>query len=234
MSRLDQNSPPQRFVVVALALLISGAALSAMVYFLIAGDGLSRLDRQLFTAIDQGDYRAVEAALAEGADPNAKDVARTPLMAATANGHLSVVELLLKHPDIQVNQSAYGGFTAMDAALQCVIETEGQTRNVKIAQPEIAKLLRSHNARTLAELKYDAPSERWLNNWPETIITGTVVAVHEDHIELQDDSGLHPVMGETIPQIQLDDLVVVRGHPYHASPIGKAGTIWADSIERSE
>src|SRR5262245_6007345 len=70
----------------------------------------------LFDAVAAGDKTAVEQALADGADVDARarDQA-TPLIVAALSDHLAIAELLLsKSADVMARNS--GGFTALHAA----------------------------------------------------------------------------------------------------------------------
>ncbi|MEP6672163.1 MAG: ankyrin repeat domain-containing protein, partial [Chthoniobacter sp.] len=63
--------------------------------------GQEELNRQIMLAADKGNLRSVEAALAAGADPNARVpgtwLNETPLHQAVSNGHREIAELLLEH-----------------------------------------------------------------------------------------------------------------------------------------
>ena len=65
-----------------------------------------------------GDLEGVKAALQSGADVNTKDkIGETGLMGALRNKHNLVVELLLKTPNIDVNQKSDRGLCALHMAL---------------------------------------------------------------------------------------------------------------------
>ena len=67
---------------------------------------------------EQGDLEGVKAALERGADVNATDEnGQTGLMLALRNNHNSEVELLLKSPNIDVNQRDIWGSCALHLAV---------------------------------------------------------------------------------------------------------------------
>ena len=80
---------------------------------------------------ENGDLEGVTAALKNGADVNSKRGNDwTGLMRAVYNHHNSVVELLLKTPNIDVNLKSINGSCALRCAVtgkkQCGIETASQ------------------------------------------------------------------------------------------------------------
>ena len=67
----------------------------------------------------EGDLEGVKAALQKGADVNSRDEdGNTGLMGAVWNGHNSVVELLLKTPKNDVNQTNTWGYYALHHAIR--------------------------------------------------------------------------------------------------------------------
>jgi len=80
------------------------------------GAGLSDKDAELIGAAFKGDLAAVSAALANGADVNAKNnKGLTALMKASAGGHADVVKFLLDK-GADVNSKNTNGYTALMAA----------------------------------------------------------------------------------------------------------------------
>ena len=92
-----------------------------------------------------GDLKAVKAALQSGVDVNTKgELGRTGLIEAVRYNHSSVVELLLKTPNIDVNQKAFfkdkGGWSALHSAVARVTRVSKVTR-VTSNDVEVLKLL---------------------------------------------------------------------------------------------
>ena len=93
----------------------------------------------------EGDLEGVKAALQSGVDVNTKgELGRTGLIEAVRNNHSSVVELLLKTPNIDVNQKAFfkdkGGWSALHSAVARVTRVSKVTR-VTSNDVEVLKLL---------------------------------------------------------------------------------------------
>ena len=92
-----------------------------------------------------GDLEGVKAALQSGVDVNTKgELGRTGLIEAVRYNHSSVVELLLKTPNIDVNQKAFfkdkGGWSALHSAVARVTRVSKVTR-VTSNDVEVLKLL---------------------------------------------------------------------------------------------
>ena len=103
-----------------------------------------------------GEVGGVRAALAEGGDPNSRgDLysgggrGGTCLTAAASSGHLGVVEELLNHPSIRVNDTDYDTYTALHWA--CIKGHAG-----------VVRLLVAHPG---ADLENDASASR-RTCWP--------------------------------------------------------------------
>ena len=90
----------------------------------------------LFDAAVRGDGPAVDALLCGGAPVNARhpDNQWTPLMAAAALDHVTVVRRLLGEPAIDVNAAADRGQTALHIAAERGSEAAAE---VLVAQPEL-------------------------------------------------------------------------------------------------
>ena len=103
---------------------------------------LSKADKLLFGAAEAGNIEAINQAMTDGADVNAKDDLYggwTPLHYAVSGGHMEVAKLFLtKGADVNAKNDNIK--TPLDVAAQ-----EGRT--------EIADLLRKHGGKTSEELK---------------------------------------------------------------------------------
>ncbi|MDR0590401.1 MAG: ankyrin repeat domain-containing protein [Puniceicoccales bacterium] len=129
------------------------------------------LDEQLFKAVEgdsswnqttSGDEEKVLDAIAEGGNVNAQnEYGWTPLHSAVSQGHLNIVQALLKYgsPTTEVNIQNNDGQTPLDIALSSAKRTQRYKNSSNSTNREsyerrqaIVDLLRKHNAKTNAEL----------------------------------------------------------------------------------
>ena len=86
----------------------------------------SESESDLWSVCDgrEGDVKGVRAALGRGGEPNSRGPGdsnsyqgeQTCLMAAAIHGHVGVVEELLRHPGIRVNDTSSNNITALHSA----------------------------------------------------------------------------------------------------------------------
>ena len=85
-----------------------------LLVFCAAGEARADVYRQFFTAVHLDDGKTVSALLARGFDPNTpNERGDPPLVSALRDGHLEVAEVLLRHPDLKVDQPNVNNETAL-------------------------------------------------------------------------------------------------------------------------
>ena len=193
----------------------------------------------LYQAIVDGDLEGVQQALDNGGSPNTRykfgqspdhffAKRETVLCIAIKLQDIDAIKVLLADKRLKINQKSYGGWTAMDSALQLVSTPQG----LKVQNAEIAQLLREHRARTSSELRMGRPSKAWIRYLPKIVLTGTVTEKHDGHLTIKEKKSgiLRPAMGQKLDQVQLNQQVNVVGRLYPFAPILKRNTIWIESL----
>ena len=124
--------------------------LTTIAAVVLVGCGPSETDRALLDAAENGNIKAVEQAIVDGAEVDAKDSdGWTPLHNAANGGYMEVAKLLIAK-GVDVNAKVNDGRTPLDWAK----DVENLQRSkTKVAKKETADLLLKHGGKTGEELK---------------------------------------------------------------------------------